>query len=222
MIAYNIIQIRFKGDTGRMASLYFKYAAMNSGKSTQLLQVHYNYIERGMNPVAMTAKMDTRSGEGKISARIGLDLPALTFDKSTDIFDVIQKMMEEKPVDALLIDESQFLNQEQVFQCARIVDELDIPVMCYGLKTDFLGHLFPGSEALLRLADNLEEIKTICWCGKKATQTARIGSDGVIVRAGAQIAIGGNDMYTALCRKHFVSGEVKAIMPVTGRSKSAA
>ncbi len=194
-----------------MASLYFKYAAMNSGKSTQLLQAHYNYIERGMNPVAMTAQLDNRFGEGKITARIGLDLPAHTFGKTTDIFEFIRLMHGEKPVAALLIDEAQFLSGEQVFQCARIVDDLDIPVIAYGLKTDFLGELFAGSAALLRLADNLEEIKTICWCGRKATQTARIEPDGTVARAGAQIAIGGNSLYTSLCRKHFISGEAKAL-----------
>jgi len=192
-----------------MASLYFKYAAMNSGKSTQLIQAHYNYIERGMNPMAMTAQLDNRYGEGKITARIGIDLPAHTFSKTTNIFDFFQLLHDKHPVDALLIDEAQFLSEEQVFQCAKIVDELDIPVLAYGLKTDFLGKLFTGSEALLRLADNLEEIKTICWCGRKATQTARL-SDGDVVRAGAQIAIGGNDMYTSLCRKHFISGDVNA------------
>ncbi len=192
-----------------MASLYFKYAAMNSGKSTQLLQAHYNYTERGMHPVAMTARLDTRSGEGKIAARIGIELPALTFDATTDIFAEISALKKKGPVDALLIDEAQFLSEAQAFQCARIVDELGIPVMCYGLKTDFLGKLFTGSEALLRLADNLEEIKTICWCGKKATQTARV-SDGHVVRAGAQVQIGGNDMYVALCRKHFTAGKVSA------------
>ena len=205
-----------------MASLYFKYAAMNSGKSTQLLQAHYNYIERGMNPVAMTAQLDNRYGEGKITARIGLDLPAHTFAKTTNIFDFIQFIHNEKKIDAVMIDEAQFLSEEQVFQCAKIVDELDIPVLCYGLKTDFLGKLFTGSEALFRLADNLEEIKTICWCGKKATQTARVAADGTIVRAGAQIAIGGNDMYTSLCRKHFISGEVKAFVPVIEKEKGAA
>jgi thymidine kinase len=194
-----------------MTSLYFKYAAMNSGKSTQLLQAHYNYTERGMHPVAMTAQLDNRFGEGKITARIGIDLPAHMFNKTTNIFDFIKMMNEAKPVEVVVIDEAQFLSEEQVFQCAKIVDDLDIPVMCYGLKTDFLGKLFPGSEALLRLADNIEEIKTICWCGRKATQTARVGEDGKIVRAGAQIAIGGNDMYTSLCRKHFINGEVKAM-----------
>lgn len=204
-----------------MASLYFKYAAMNSGKSTQLLQAHYNYVERGMHPVAMTAQLDNRFGAGKITARIGIDLPAYTFNKETDIFEFIRQMQAETPVDALVMDEAQFLSETQVFQCAKIVDDLDVPVMCYGLKTDFLGKLFPGSEALLRLADNIEEIKTICWCGKKATQTARVGSDGVMVRAGAQIAIGGNDMYTSLCRKHFVNGEVRAQMAAS-KARSAA
>jgi thymidine kinase len=192
-----------------MASLYFKYAAMNSGKSTQLLQAHYNYIERGMRPVAMTAQLDNRYGEGKITARIGIDLPAHQFSKTTDIFEFVHALRKQHPVDALLIDEAQFLSEEQVFQCAKVVDELDIPVMAYGLKTDFLSKLFPGSEALLRLADNLEEIKTICWCGKKATQTARV-TNGEVVRAGAQIAIGGNDMYTSLCRKHFINGDIGA------------
>ena len=196
-----------------MASLYFKYAAMNSGKSTQLLQAHYNYTERGMHPVAMTAQLDNRFGEGRITARIGIDLPARTFSKTTDIFDLILRMKSDQPADAVVIDEAQFLSEAQVFQCARIVDELEIPVMCYGLKTDFLGKLFSGSEALLRLADNIEEIKTVCWCGKKATQTARIATDGMVVRAGEQVVIGGNDMYTSLCRKHFISGEAKALLP---------
>lgn len=193
-----------------MASLYFKYAAMNSGKSTQLLQAHYNYVERGMNPVAMTARLDDRHGAGKITARIGLDLSAETFDKATDIFAHIDGMNRQKKIDALLIDEAQFMNEAQAFQCAKIVDDLGIPVMCYGLKTDFMGKLFTGSEALLRLADNLEEIKTICWCGKKATQTARVTESGDVVREGAQVQIGGNDMYMSLCRKHFVRGEISA------------
>jgi thymidine kinase len=190
-----------------MPSLYFKYAAMNSGKSTQLLQAHYNYIERGMHPVAMTAQLDNRYGEGKITARIGINLPAFTFSRETDIFAFVQEQSKKAPVDALLMDEAQFLTEAQVYQCAKVVDQLDIPVMCYGLKTDFLGKLFTGSEALLRLADNIEEIKTICWCGSKATQTARV-SGGEVVREGAQIAIGGNDMYTSLCRKHFHAGDL--------------
>ncbi|MDD9901308.1 MAG: thymidine kinase [Alphaproteobacteria bacterium] len=193
-----------------MTSLYFKYAAMNSGKSTQLLQAHYNYIERGMRPVALTAQLDDRYGAGKITARIGLTLPADTFDKVTDVYDLIASRNKDKAVDIVVIDEAQFLSAEQVRQCARIVDDLGIPVMCYGLKTDFMGQLFPGSEALLRFADNIEEIKTICWCGRKATMTARVLEGGSIARAGAQVEIGGNDKYTALCRKHFISGEVSA------------
>ncbi|MDE2337019.1 MAG: thymidine kinase [Alphaproteobacteria bacterium] len=200
-----------------MTSLYFKYAAMNSGKSTQLLQAHYNYIERGMHPVALTARLDDRYGEGKITARIGIDLPARTFGRETDIFEFIREQGKKNPVAALLIDEAQFLSEEQVFQCARVVDELNVPVLAYGLKTDFLGKLFTGSEALLRLADNIEEIKAICWCGRKATHTARI-SDGEVVRAGAQVAIGGNDMYTSLCRKHFISGELGVQAKKAGRA----
>lgn len=206
-----------------MASLYFKYAAMNSGKSTQLLQVHYNYIERGMIPLAMTAQIDNRGGEGKITARIGIDLAAYTFNKTTNIFDFVSETISDgRAMHALLIDEAQFLTEVQVFQCAKVVDDLDIPVMCYGLKTDFLGKLFEGSEALLRLADNIEEIKTICWCGRKATQTARITSDYKIVRAGEQIAIGGNDMYVSLCRKHFTNGEVMAKRDLPVRRQDAA
>lgn len=192
-----------------MASLYFKFAAMNSGKSTQLLQAHYNYFERGMHPVAMTAGLDNRSGVGRITSRLGIYNLADTFDKTTDIFAYVQKMHAEKPIDAFFIDEAQFLTREQVLQCANVVDHLGVPVLCYGLKTDFLGKLFEGSEALICLADNIEEIKALCWCGKKATMTARITSKGDVVREGTQIAIGGNDMYTSLCRKHFMAGEAK-------------
>lgn len=205
-----------------MASLYFKFAAMNSGKSTQLLQAHYNYFERGMNPMALTAKIDDRFGDGKITARIGLDLHAETFATDTDIFSLIEKAHTAKKIDALLIDEAQFMTPDQVLQCAKIVDDLDIPVMCYGLKTDFMGKLFPGSEALLRFADNLEEIKTICWCGRKATHTARVTGKGDVVREGAQVAIGGNDMYVSLCRKHFLRGEPAAKKATEGKDKAAA
>lgn len=193
-----------------MASLYFKYAAMNSGKSTQLLQAHYNYFERGMNPLAMTARIDDRYEVGKITARIGLDLYADTFDKQTDLYAHVAAQHDERPIDALLIDEAQFLTRMQVEQCARLVDDLGIPVLCYGLKTDFRGRLFEGSEALLCFADKLEEIKTVCWCGKKATMTARIDSKGRVMREGDQIAIGGNDMYISLCRTHFITGQAMA------------
>lgn len=205
-----------------MASLYFKYAAMNSGKSTQLLQAHYNYTERGMTPLALTAQIDNRYGAGKITARIGLDLPAMMFNTDTDVFALISDMNAQKKIDVVVIDEAQFMTRAHVLECARIVDELDIPVMCYGLKTDFMGKLFPGSEALLCYADKMEEIKTICWCGKKATMTARFSAGGEIVRDGAQIAIGGNDMYTSLCRKHFTEGRLGADGKEAGEKRSAA
>lgn len=189
-----------------MASLYFKYAAMNSGKSTQLLQAHYNYEERGMNPVAMTAGIDNRAGHGKISSRLGISSDARTFNATTDIYADIAALHAQKPISALLIDESQFMTRTQVQQCARIVDDLGIPVMCYGLKTDFRGRLFEGSEALVCLADNIEEIKALCWCGRKAIMTARV-VDGQMARDGEQVAIGGNELYTSLCRKHFMRGQ---------------
>lgn len=189
-----------------MASLYFKYAAMNSGKSTQLLQAHYNYEERGMNPLAMTAGIDNRAGHGKISSRLGISSEARTFNATTDIYADIAALHAQKPISALLIDEAQFMTRAQVEHCARIVDDLGIPVMCYGLKTDFRGRLFEGSEALVCLADNIEEIKAICWCGRKAIMTARV-VDGHMARDGEQVAIGGNELYTSLCRKHFMRGQ---------------
>ena len=189
-----------------MASLYFKYAAMNSGKSTQLLQAHYNYAERGMHPMAMTAALDDRSGSGVISSRLGITSGAETFEATTDIHARIAHLHAIKKIDALLIDEAQFLSRAQVEQLARVVDDFAIPVLCYGLKTDFRGRLFEGSEALLCLADNIEEIKALCWCGRKATMTARV-VDGQMTLSGDQVAIGGNDMYTSLCRKHFMRHE---------------
>lgn len=203
-----------------MASLYFKFAAMNSGKSTQLLQAHYNYAERGMNPQAMTARIDHRSGVGIISSRLGIDSPAMTFDATTDIYSTIADIHQKKKVDALLIDEAQFLSRAQVEQCARLADDLAFPVLCYGLKTDFRGRLFEGSEALLCLADNIEEIKALCWCGKKATMTARI-VDGAMAKDGDQVAIGGNDMYTSLCRKHFMRGEYAPQQQATPEKEAA-
>lgn len=197
-----------------MSSLYFKYAAMNSGKSTQLLQAHYNYIERGMNPVALTANIDNRHGVGKITARIGVTLDVPTFSRDTNLFDYVDGLHRHKRIDAVLIDESQFMTRDQVYQCAQIVDDLCVPVLCYGLKTDFMGALFEGSQTLLELADNIEEIKALCWCGRKATMTARFDENGTMTRAGDQIAIGGNDMYTSLCRKHYMRGEAKAFSPV--------
>jgi len=194
-----------------MASLYFKYSAMNSGKTTQLLQVHYNYTERGMNPLALTAKIDNRAGEGTIRARIGLSLKSSVFDKNTNIYDMFTYLNSQKHIDAVLIDECQFMSYEQVLQCANIVDEFGIPVMCYGLRADFKANLFEGSEALFRYADNIEEIKTICWCGKKATHNARIDADGNMITEGEQVLIGGNESYISLCRKHFLKGHAKPV-----------
>lgn len=191
-----------------MSSLYFKYSAMNSGKSTQLLQAHYNYRERGMTPLAVTAAIDDRYGIGKITARIGLELPAELFASETDLFAMVEeKNAAGEKIHAVLVDEAQFLTAEQVAQCARIVDEIGIPVLAYGLRTDFLGNFFPGSEALMRMADNIEEIKTICWCGRKATHTARMDEHGTVLKEGEQISIGGNDVYIALCRKHHTAGQ---------------
>jgi len=196
-----------------MASLYFKYSAMNSGKSTQLLQAHYNYTERGMNPLAITAQVDDRYGVGKITARIGIDLPAHVFGKDTDLFTLVQEGCETQKIDALFVDEAQFLSEAQVMQCAKIVDELGVPVMAYGLRTDFMGQFFSGSGALMRLADNIEEIKTICWCGRKATHTARVDEGNNVLRAGEQVSIGGNESYTSLCRHHHVLGQAKLEVP---------
>ena len=195
-----------------MASLYFKYSAMNSGKTTQLLQVHYNYTERGMNPLAITAKIDNRAGVGLIKARIGLELKAEIFYKKSNIYNLFQSLNSQKKIDAVLIDEAQFMSRQQVLQCANIVDEFNIPVMCYGLKADFKANLFEGSEALLCYADNIEEIKTICWCGKKAIHNARIDANGDMITEGEQILIGGNESYISLCRKHFLRGQAKPVL----------
>jgi thymidine kinase len=191
-----------------MASLYFRYAAMNSGKSTQLLQVNFNYIERGMNPYAMTPTVDYRAGVGVISARIGLELKVDTFNKKSELYKHIENKNSIKSIDIILIEEGQFLTKEQVLDLAKVVDEIGIPVMVYGLKTDFKGEMFDGSYALLCLADKIEEIKTICWCGNKAHMNARITESGSLVRNGEQVEIGGNDRYISLCRKHFMNENI--------------
>jgi thymidine kinase len=181
-----------------MAKLFFYYSTMNAGKSTSLLQAAYNYTERGMQTKLFTAKLDERSGK-KIASRIGLSLEADLFDSSTDFW----KECQGSQVACILIDESQFLTKEQVRQLSRVVDEENIPVMCYGIRTDFLGELFPGSAALLAWADTLSELKTICPCGRKATMVVRTRKDGEVEREGAQVEVGGNERYVPLCRKHF-------------------
>ncbi len=186
-----------------MASLYFSYAAMNAGKSTILLQGAHNYQERGMKPLLLTADIDDRDGHSVISSRLEISKPAQTFHESTDIFNLVEQA--DKP-DVILLDEAQFLSVKQVWQLARIVDELDIPVLAYGLRTDFQGELFPGSATLLAIADNLREIRTICWCGSKATMVLRVDENGEAQREGEQVEIGGNDAYVSLCRQHWLEG----------------
>lgn len=186
-----------------MAKLYFYYASMNAGKSTTLLQADFNYRERGMNTMLWTAKLDDRSDDKAIESRIGLGAQAHRYTESTDIWDSIAAAHSVQPIDCVLIDEAQFLTKEQVWECARLADEAGIPVLCYGLRTDFQGELFPGSTALLGIADSLVELKAVCHCGRKASMNLRVDEGGAAVKAGAQTEIGGNDRYVALCRKHF-------------------
>ena len=185
-----------------MAKLYFNYSTMNAGKSTVLLQASHNYIERGMRTMLLTAKLDDRAGVGKIGSRIGLEAEADTFAPDENLFDKAEARNARGRLACILVDEAQFLEEEQVWQLARVADDLKIPVMCYGLRTDFQGKLFPGSAALLAVADNLREVRTICWCGSKATMVVRLGADGGVQEEGDQIAIGDN-IYVSLCRKHW-------------------
>ena len=186
-----------------MAKLYFYYAAMNAGKSTTLLQADFNYRERGMQTMLWTAALDDRAGAGAIGSRIALNSPAHTYDADVDLFASVGEELKKRPLHCILIDETQFLTRDHVLQLCRIADELAIPVLCYGLRTDFQGNLFEGSAALLSLADALVELKAVCECGRKATMNLRVDAEGHAVAAGAQTEIGGNDRYVALCRKHF-------------------
>lgn len=186
-----------------MAKLYFYYSAMNAGKSTVLLQSSYNYRERGMHTLLFVPAIDTRSGVGRIQSRIGLNADAMALQADENIFTHVKAAHAAQPVACVLVDEAQFLSRAQVEQLAEIVDRLNIPVLCYGLRTDFQAQLFPGSAALLALADNLIELKTICHCGRKATMNLRVGPDGRGVKEGAQVEIGGNDRYVSMCRLHY-------------------
>lgn len=186
-----------------MAKLYFHYSTMNAGKSTVLLQAAHNYRERGMDTYLLTAQLDTREGQGRIASRIGIGSDADTFAPGEDLFEKIAQRLQVSPVACVFIDEAQFLEEAQVWQLARAVDDLGVPVMCYGLRVDFQGNLFPGSSALLALADEMREVRTICHCGKKATMVVRMGPDGQVVTDGAQVEIGGNDRYESLCRRHW-------------------
>lgn len=186
-----------------MAKLYFYYAAMNAGKSTTLLQADFNYRERGMETMLWTAAHDDRAGTGTIGSRIALSAPADTYSSEVDLFDAVGDELKKRKLDCILVDEAQFLTRDHVLQLCRISDELGIPVLCYGLRTDFQGHLFEGSAALLALADALIELKAVCECGRKATMNLRVDAQGHAVASGAQTEIGGNDRYVALCRRHF-------------------
>jgi thymidine kinase len=185
-----------------MAKLYFYYASMNAGKSSTLLQADFNYRERGMRTMLWTAQIDDRS-EGMVRSRIGLEADAHRYTAETDLHGAVSAAHRAEPIDCVLIDEAQFLTREQVWQCARLADEVCIPVVCYGLRTDFQGELFPGSAALLGIADKLVELKGVCHCGRKATMNLRVDASGAAVQEGAQTEVGGNDRYVALCRRHF-------------------
>ena len=185
-----------------MAKLYFYYASMNAGKSTNLLQANFNYGERGMATMLWTAALDTRT-EWPIESRIGLGAHANRFGPGTNLYDAVSKQHAETSLACVLIDEAQFLTATQVWQCARLADEANIPVLCYGLRTDFRGDLFPGSAVLLGIADTLVELKAVCHCGRKATMNLRMDEHGNPIARGAQTQIGGNERYLALCRRHF-------------------
>jgi thymidine kinase len=176
---------------------------MNAGKSTSLLQSAYNYQELGMNTFLLTAEIDDRYNVGKVTSRIGLEAGAHLFNQDNNLFELVSERNENEKIDCVLIDESHFLSKEHVKQLGKVVDNLDIPVLCYGLRTDFRGELFPGSQYLLAWADNLNELKTVCHCGRKATMVVRLDTDGKVVSDGDQVVIGGNDQYQSMCRRHF-------------------
>ncbi len=186
-----------------MAQLYFYYSAMNAGKSTSLLQSSYNYRERGMNTLVMTAAIDDRYGVGKVASRIGLETEASIFSSETNLIDLVVDALETQPIHCVLVDESQFMTKEQVKQLTHVVDNMNIPVLCYGLRTDFQGELFIGSQYLLAWADKLVELKTICHCGRKANMVLRLDGNGKPMREGEQVAIGGNERYESVCRTHY-------------------
>ncbi len=186
-----------------MAKLYFYYASMNAGKSTNLLQAAFNYAERGQATMLLTAALDDRFEPGTIASRIGLTAPATPFDAQTDIAACVRDRLAQSPLACVMVDEAQFLTPIQVDQLARLCDGDGVPVLAYGLRTDFRGDLFPGSARLLAIADSLVEIKSVCTCGRKATMNLRVDAEGRPVAQGAQTAIGGNERYVALCRRHF-------------------
>ncbi|NHT76368.1 thymidine kinase [Rhizobium sp. PP-F2F-G38] len=186
-----------------MAKLYFHYATMNAGKSTLLLQSSYNYEERGMRTVVLIAAFDDRAGEGRVSSRIGLSSDAIAFRVTDDLYALVKDAISQTDAACVFVDEAQFLSEVQVWQLARVADRLGVPVMAYGLRTDFRGQLFPGSAALLAIADELREVRTICHCGRKATMVVRLDGQGRVMHEGAQVEIGGNEKYVSYCRRHW-------------------
>ena len=189
-----------------MAKLYFYYSSMNAGKSTSLLQAAWNYRERGLHPLLLTPELNTRDGEGCIASRIGLSATATTFSPAASLLALIRQQVTTRPVSCVFVDEAQFLTRRQVYDLGEVADSLNVPVLCYGLRTDFQGNLFEGSQHLLAWSDVLSEIKTICHCGRKATMVLRIDEQGRPIRSGEQIRIGGNESYVSVCRRHFKEG----------------
>ncbi len=190
-----------------MAQLYYRYSTMNAGKSIELIKVAYNYEERGQRVMTLLPAIDDRYGVGVITSRIGIQREAMLVKDDTNILELFLAEKEKGNIDCVLIDECQFLRKHHVEELIEIVDTFNVPVMAYGLKNDFRNQLFEGSYYMLIYADKIEEIKTICWCGRKATMVARV-VDGKIVKQGEQIVIGGNDMYVSLCRKHYNDGRL--------------
>lgn len=186
-----------------MAKLYFNYSTMNAGKSAVLLQAAHNYEERGMQVYLLTAQFDNRAGTGQIASRIGIKKAAVTYAPKEDLFRKIEHRLSEGPCACIFVDEAHFLSKEQVWQLARAVDDLGVPIMAYGLRVDFMGELFPASAALLALADDLREVRTICHCGRKATMVVRLDSEGTVAKGGDQVMVGGNESYVSLCRRHW-------------------
>jgi thymidine kinase len=194
---------QFIAKTLNMAKLYFHYSTMNAGKSTVLLQAAHNYIENAMQVYLLTARFDNRAGDGRIASRIGIGKEADTFDVEDDLFTKIEARLNDGPCACIFVDEAQFLTEDHVWQLARAVDDLKVPIMCYGLRVDFRGKLFPGSAALLALSDEMREVRTICHCGKKATMVIRQDETGRALTEGEQVQIGGNEVYVSLCRRHW-------------------
>jgi thymidine kinase len=210
-----------------MAKLYFYFSAMNAGKTTVLLQSAHNYRERGMTPLLFTPAFDDRYRSGMIRSRIGLESEAIAFQPDDDLYEQVENALRNGNIHCVLVDESQFLSRDQVFQLTEVVDRLEIPVLCFGLRTDFQGELFEGSRYLLAWADELQELKTICHTGRKATMVVRVDENGYALREGSQVEIGGNDRYVSVCRKEFKNvffgGQaVKLIDPLEQKSDADA